>query len=90
MQITETEAAKRLGQNNWHKTEFREKADKMFLLMDYIISGGLVHLNGTFWTSIFEPTFGQIDRNQFMTFYFNASGVRLEFERMKASIFCSC
>jgi len=44
----------------------------MFLLMDYIISGGLVHLNGTFWTSIFEPTFGQIDRNQFMTFYFNA------------------
>lgn len=84
MQITETEGAKRLGRKQLAQAELREKADKKILLMDYVISAGW----GQFWTSIFEPTFGKIDRNQFMTFYFNGPGVRLEFERMKASI-CS-
>jgi len=47
MQITEIEGAKRLGRKQLAQAELREKADKKILLMDYVISAGWVHLDGT-------------------------------------------
>jgi len=78
-------AAQSLGQGQLIQTELREKA-KPFLTVEYVLSGGLGHLDSTFWTTIFEPTFGNIDRVRFMNAYLNAPGVRDEFNRMKEFI----
>jgi len=54
--------------------------------VDYVLSGGLNQLSDTFWTAIFGPFFGNVDRVQFMRICKSAPGVMSEFSRIKAFI----
>lgn len=81
----EIKQAELTGQQALVQTELREKA-KPFLTIEYILSSGLLHLDTSFWSTVFEPMFGNVDRQQFMGLYFTAPGVVAEFQRIQAFI----
>jgi len=78
------------GPSHRIQEELRKQALNQFgtavKAVDHVLTGGLNQLSTAFWTAIFGPFFGNLDRREFMQVCKSAPGVKSEFSRIKALI----